>query len=428
MSLISGAVTLLHTACGAGILAIPFAFKPFGLFPGLMVLVVCGIAAIFGLLLQAKIIKYTPTNEKHSFFILATKLHPTLAILFDLAIAVKCFGVSTSYLIAIGDFLAVLLDNEYRMNTITFVWLFIILPLSYLRKINALRYTSLLAVTSVFYLCILVTYHYCKPSEEISELRGTVSLFLPKSSGISPFKTLPIFVFAYTCHHNMFAVINEQKHTDFKRLKFIPLIAISIACILYLIVGCLGYATFGANITSNIVAKYPTNSVLTVLGQTAMLTVVTLAYPLQCQPARASILNILYALFPKLKNNKSDVEEASMNDGYQVDLEENKQQSEPERIISEPSIILHSIVTSLILFGSWCIAVSVNSLAQVLAIVGATGSTFISFILPGLFAVVLIPKDNDFGKGKTLWIWIGGILMGWGISVMCVSLYAAIFL
>ena len=47
----SGVLTLLHTACGAGVLAMPFAFKPFGLMPGLITLTFCGICSLCGLLL-----------------------------------------------------------------------------------------------------------------------------------------------------------------------------------------------------------------------------------------------------------------------------------------------------------------------------------------------------------------------------------------
>ena len=42
----SGVITLLHTACGAGILAMPFAFKPFGLVPGFAMLTICGLCSL----------------------------------------------------------------------------------------------------------------------------------------------------------------------------------------------------------------------------------------------------------------------------------------------------------------------------------------------------------------------------------------------
>ncbi|CCH61683.1 hypothetical protein TBLA_0F01400 [Henningerozyma blattae CBS 6284] len=453
MSLRAGTITLLHTACGAGILAVPYAFKPFGVIPGMLILLVCSSTAILGLLLQVKVTKYTPVGEKHSFFELASKIHPRLAVLFDIAIAIKCFGVATSYLIAVGDLLPTLLHSSNRFLLITLVWGFIIAPLSFLKKITALRYTSFLAVVSVIYLSILVTFHYADPSQEIIDLRGNVSLFFPgedQHNSVSPFKTLPIFVFAYTCHHNMFAVLNEQSTNEFSKLKYIPLTAISIACIMYLIVGTFGYVTFGSNITSNIVAQYPTNSIATILGQTAMLTVVTLAFPLQCQPARASFINIINAFFPRFKYTPPPLQDeesmyiSSTADSINNNNNQNSTPSTPREstpnettpiearsklpFAQEPTQFQHILLTTIILLGSWLIAISVKSLAHVLAIVGATGSTSISFILPGLFGAILISRDNSFEGNKKLWVLLGRGLLFWGCSVVVVSLYAALFM
>lgn len=48
------------------------------------------------------------------------------------------------------------------------------------------------------------------------------------------------------------------------------------------------------------------------------------------------------------------------------------------------------IITSTIVVLSYVVALSVTSLATVLAFVGSTGSTSISFILPGLFGYLLM--------------------------------------
>ena len=48
------------------------------------------------------------------------------------------------------------------------------------------------------------------------------------------------------------------------------------------------------------------------------------------------------------------------------------------------------IITTVIVVLSYLVAISVTSLAHVLAFVGSTGSTSISFILPGLFGYLLI--------------------------------------
>lgn len=101
-SIRSGVLTLLHTACGAGILAMPYAFKPFGLIPGVIMIVLCGACAMQSLFIQARVAKYVPQGRA-SFSALTRLINPNLGIVFDLAIAIKCFGVGVSYMIVVGD-------------------------------------------------------------------------------------------------------------------------------------------------------------------------------------------------------------------------------------------------------------------------------------------------------------------------------------
>lgn len=80
---------------------------------------------------------------------------------------------------------------------------------------------------------------------------------------------------------------------------------------------------------------------------------------------------------------------------------------------------------------SYLVAISVTSLAHVLAFVGSTGSTSISFILPGLFGYLLIkPIDGNTSLNNLeKFCKYGGLFLAiWGILVMIVCLSATIFL
>ena len=55
-----------------------------------------------------------------------------------------------------------------------------------------------------------------------------------------------------------------------------------------------------------------------------------------------------------------------------------------------------AILTTVILILAYITALSVTSLARVLAFVGSTGSTSISFILPGLFYYKISDPDSSF--------------------------------
>lgn len=442
----SGVITLLHTACGAGVLAMPYGFKPFGLIPGLLVIIFCALCSLGGLLLQAKVARYVP-EKSASFFTLTQIINPNLSVIFDIAIAIKCFGVGVSYMIVVGDLTpqiaSVFTSNHLLLNRnvhITLIMLFIVSPLCFLKRLSSLRYASLIALLSVAYLCVLILVHFVWPSEEIRDLKGHVSLWIPHDE-TNPLTTLPIFVFAYTCHHNMFSVINEQMDNSFRHIKKVAIYAMFLALSLYLLVGGMGYLTFGDHIIGNIIKLYPQFASTTV-GRIAIVLLVMLAFPLQCHPARASINHILFYLqehlSPSKQNTRTDntanaVDEASTlivngDQEYMIDeLIEEDSANQP------PVVPLHGrkfvIITVFLLLASYLLAISVSSLARVLAVVGSTGSTSISFILPGIFGYQLIGSEVDSGSlpFKTkLFKYAGLALAVWGVVVMATCLTATL--
>ncbi len=87
---------------GAGVLAMPLALSHMGIVLGTFVIIWAGLTAGFGLYLQTRCAKYLERGSA-SFFALSQLTYPNAAVVFDAAIAIKCFGVGVSYLIIIGD-------------------------------------------------------------------------------------------------------------------------------------------------------------------------------------------------------------------------------------------------------------------------------------------------------------------------------------
>lgn len=80
----------------------PHAISRMGIVLGVCVVLWAGLTAAFGLYLQARCAQYLERGAA-SFFALSQITYPNAAVIFDAAIAVKCFGVGVSYLIIIGD-------------------------------------------------------------------------------------------------------------------------------------------------------------------------------------------------------------------------------------------------------------------------------------------------------------------------------------
>ncbi|CAR22048.1 amino acid transporter [Lachancea thermotolerans CBS 6340] len=438
-SLGSGVLTLLHTACGAGILAMPYAFRPFGVLLGFGMIAFCGACSLAGLMIQGRVSKYA-AERNASFFALAQVTYPQLSVIFDLAIAVKCFGVGVSYLVVVGDLMprifatftshGLLLSRNLH---ITLVMLFVVSPLCFMKRLDSLRYASMVAISSVAYLCVLVLVHYVWPSDEIRELRGHVSLGKPVGSFAALLSCFPIFVFAYTCHHNMFSIVNELRDNSLKGIYKVSIISVALAMSLYLLIGGSGYATFGDNVAGNIIMLYP-QSAATTVGRVAIALLVMLAFPLQCHPARASVDHILHyfgagksheaAPSPSSESSQlipsSDTEDIVVEEGGPRQLA--VMPLEGKRFIA---------ITTSILLLSYLLAISVTSLARVLAVVGATGSTSISFILPGIFGFQLIGSEDQPGQSstKTKFLkYLSLTLACWGMAVLVTCLSATLLL
>ena len=101
-SWLSSVINLVNTIVGAGVLAMPSALSRMGITLGIFVILWSGLTAGFGLYLQTLCARYLDRGAA-SFFALSQITYPNAAVLFDAAIAVKCFGVGVSYLIIIGD-------------------------------------------------------------------------------------------------------------------------------------------------------------------------------------------------------------------------------------------------------------------------------------------------------------------------------------
>ena len=102
MRLDCGQWLIVMVVVGAAVLAMPLALSRMGILLGFFVIIWSGLTAGFGLYLQTKCARYLDRGTS-SFFALSQLTYPNAAVVFDAAIAIKCFGVGVSYLIIIGD-------------------------------------------------------------------------------------------------------------------------------------------------------------------------------------------------------------------------------------------------------------------------------------------------------------------------------------
>lgn len=370
----------------------PFAMKQNGILLGSLLILLSGSAAASGLYLQGLCSSFLPRG-KASFFAVAQITYPSLSVVFDLAIAVKCFGVGVSYLIIIEDLMPQISDffGYSGVFQSRLFWLTIAMaisgPLSFLRKLDSLKYTSLVALLSVGYLIVLVAVRFfIEPLPPTSDIN-----FVYPQSFSSVLSVLPVLIFGFTCHQNMFSAVNELggKRTE---SVFVTIVASSIypAAAMYLLVGIVGYLTFGSSVGGNVIAMYP-YSLSTIVGRLAIVVLVLFSYPLQAHPCRASVANVVHWVISRVRSDNGSYYFATL-EREEPELEVVSQYSVRSVHVSHLSLGMHLGVTLVIIIFSFITASKVTSLEVMLAFVGSTGSTAISFILPGLFGYALLKK------------------------------------
>ncbi|KAJ2894995.1 amino acid transporter [Zalerion maritima] len=390
---ISSIINLLNTIIGAGTLAMPSVMSHMGITLGVFMILWSGLTSSFGLYLQARCARYLDRGTS-SFFALSQLTYPNAAIVFDTAIAVKCFGVGVSYMIIIGDLMPGVMKGllgDDTVETIPFLldrnfwvtaFMLVIIPLAFLRRLDSLKYTSVIALVSIGYLIILVVYHFA--ADTIQE-RGEVNV-IEWQGPVAMLSTLPIVIFAYTCHQNMFSILNEIKDNSPASIVGVIGGSIGSAASVYILVAITGYLTFGNDVVGNIIQMYH-SSVASTIGKAAIVVLVTFSIPLQIHPCRAS-LDAVLKWRPKGSRNGHGSRADSPSGGGRPLLPSNTSAASVDSHgspVSHISDVRFAILTTLIIVASYMTSLSVSSLDRVLAYVGSTGSTSISFILPGLF-------------------------------------------
>ena len=401
----SGIINLSNTIVGAGMLGLPGAFGGTGYASGMILILVSAFFSAHGLVLLSKAAqKASNDNLPSSFYTLAHATVPSYTILIDLAVTLKCFGVATGYLITVSDCMVNALDHFLTEPYVVAEYQFLIgivlsrrfwvigatiavLPLSFYRTMDELKKASALALVFVFFLAFgIIAYAngLADPCESIIDMddqdhtcRGEIVAFSDAPTTVSK---LPIFIFAFTCHQNIFPIVNELHNRTQERLNRIIFCSIGFTLLLFMVVALEGYSTFGSQVRGDILLNYPENANVTML-RICIAFMLSLHYPLQLDPSRRCITSLVKVVSGWRQRIPTSV------------LLESDQNNQDDRLFN-------TITVSFLLL-SFGVAMVVDDLGVVLAMVGATGSTLVSYILPGLLYIKLQP-EFDWTKGMAI--------------------------
>lgn len=314
-----------NSTIGAGILAIPFSFHQSGVVLGSIILcLVCIIATLAAHFL----IRACEISKEYTFKRIGMKAFQSLfkkqkhshyvGIMIDLLIIVFCFGVIVGYISIVGDYSAGLFkimlssdgsggnDGSNGVFQVLssrsfnfFLTVLILFPLTCLKRIGFLFFTSYFAVICVVYvlLVIIVGFFIKLPSLD-KRLDHSILLFQTPENIFQLFVAFPILFFSFGNSITLIPIYLELKNRSQKKMSHIVNGASLICLTCYLIAGIFGYIKFGdSGIRDNILNSFPNRtSIWIIFAKFSMIILSGVAYPLVHFPLRETLDHLL---FPK---------------------------------------------------------------------------------------------------------------------------------
>lgn len=365
-------VNLANSVIGSGILGLPYAFAASGFVLGtfLIVIAACATTVSLHMLTLCSLKVKFPA----SFFAITEASVPSLVLAIDIAVASMTFFGAASYLIVIGGLMP---DVAQYLGSSSFwgdreIWVFlgflIVAPISCLKSLDALKYTSAAAVFFVMFIALLVFTYAVTPSlspcgDDATDDKSCTGSTELVTFDVGTFKSLGVFIFAYSCQMNIFPVVNELKNPTVKRFGIVNGMAISTAMLLYLLVAISGYSLYGDNVESNVLISFPDTDTTT-CARIFVSLLVAFSYPLLCNPGRTSMISLW-----NVTDKGAEVSEATKEFRFYT-------------------------CTAVFTFGTLGLALLLSDLGVVLDLIGATGATMITFILPGAAYYVMHPEGT----------------------------------
>uniref|UniRef100_A0A8B9RMG7 Solute carrier family 38 member 5b n=1 Tax=Astyanax mexicanus TaxID=7994 RepID=A0A8B9RMG7_ASTMX len=179
--------------------------------------------------------------------------------------------------------------------------------------------------------------------------------------GLQTAYTVPILAFAFVCHPEVLPIYTELRNPTKRRMQTIGNVSILAMFVMYLLTAIFGYLTFYANTEAELLHTYSKVDPLDTLilcVRLAVLVAVTLTVPVVLFPIRRALLQLLF----------------------------------PEKPFHW---LRHITIAVCLLFLVNLLVIFVPNIRDIFGIIGATSAPSLIFILPGLFYIRIVPKDQE---------------------------------
>ncbi|KAM4675389.1 sodium-coupled neutral amino acid symporter 2 isoform 1-T2 [Discoglossus pictus] len=409
---------LSNAIVGSGILALSYAMANTGVALFIILLVFVTIFSLYSVHLLLKTAKEGGSLLYEQLGFKAFGLPGKLAA--SGSVTMQNIGAMSSYLYIVKYELPLVIKaltgieestGEWYLNgdyLVLLVSVFLILPLSLLKNLGYLGYTSGLSLMCmVFFLIVVIYKKFHIPCPIVLEnalnatLNNSISILVTQSPlhhmvhnetddemcrpryfifNSQTVYAVPILTFSFVCHPAVLPIYQELKDRSPRRMMQVSNISFLAMFVMYLLAALFGYLTFFGNVEPELLHTYSTlvgSGVIFVIVRLAVLMAVTLTVPIVIFPIRSSINQLLCAG-------------------------------------KDFSLIRHIIITVLILAFTNCLVIFVPTIRDIFGFIGASAAAMLVFILPSAFYIKLVKKESMKSVqkiGATLFLISGIIVM-----------------
>uniref|UniRef100_A0A8C1Q0U9 Solute carrier family 38 member 4 n=1 Tax=Cyprinus carpio TaxID=7962 RepID=A0A8C1Q0U9_CYPCA len=288
-------------------------------------------------------------------------------------------------------------SGEWYLNgnyAVVLVSIGIILPLSLLKNLGYLGYTSGFSLSCMVFFLGVVRFssfaHESNMSVNGSEALGLYSL--QNASALAYISedmctpkyfvfnsqtayTIPILAFAFVCHPEVLPIYSELKDRSRRKMQKVSNLSILAMLVMYLLSALFGYLTFYDHVEAELlhtftkVYKFDT---MLLLVRLAVLTAVTLTVPIVLFPIRSSVITLCFAG-------------------------------------KEFSWIRHILIAAAILAFNNLLVIFVPTIRDIFGFIGSSAATMLIFILPAAFYLRLV-KSLPFRSPQKISVSIDAFL------------------
>jgi len=359
--LFGSSFNFINSIVGAGIIGLPLAIYRCGFVFGLILITFVAGATLYSvqILVEAGILKKKLNYEEVGEAMLGTYgFYMITNFMFLMA-----FGAMIAYHIVIGDTIPPVVE-EYidessllaRRDFCVFAYsVCFMLPLSLLRDMSSLKYSSFVSIAAVcvILLCVLLE---SKPQAREAGIDEQNYNFI----SINALAGIGTMSFAFTCQHSSFLVyqsMKKQSAHDWWRVNFLSVFTAYVLCMLMALGG---YCAFQSQVEGDILNNFNyTNDFANVARILLALTMV-FTYPMESYVARHCLYTLL---FERLFNRRTSC-------CYRLS------KLDPRMVLPFISLVLWIVAVA--------IGANVQKLGPVLELTGAFGASLLSYVFPCL--------------------------------------------